>query len=105
MSAGAGSAVAAGCTPSDLPESWQLSGGAISGASGCLEEKGLLDGQFTSYENCGIVINSATGFWVPGPAGELINANSGRCLDNPGLGRRLVQEDCYGQPGEVWALN
>ena len=105
MSAGAGSAVAAGCTPSDPPESWQLSGGAISGGSGCLEEKGLLDGQFTSYENCGFVINSATGFWVPGPAGELINANSGRCLDNPGLGRRLVQEDCYGQPGEVWALN
>ena len=46
--------------------------------------------------------------WVVGPTGDLINVNSGRCLDDPGNstteGTALVQEDCYGQPGEIWAL-
>ena len=105
MSLGAGAAVSGACTPADSQQSWQVFGGAIAGSNGCLAEQGALDGQFTSYEICGNVINSAKGFWIPGPGGELINGNSGRCLDNLGLGRRLVQEDCYGQPGEVWALN
>ncbi len=105
MSLGAGAAVSGACTPADSQQSWRVFGGAIEGSSGCLAEQGALDGQFTSYESCSNVINNAKGFWIPGPGGELINANSGRCLDNVGLGRRLVQEDCYGQPGEVWALN
>ena len=46
--------------------------------------------------------------WLPTPNGELINTNSGRCLADPGngpAGTKLVQEDCYGQAGEVWAIN
>ncbi len=105
MSGGVGSAVSAACAPSDQSENWQLLSGAIAGFNGCLAEQGTLDGQFTGYENCGLVLTNANGLWLPGPGGELINANSGRCLDNLGIGRRLTQEDCYGQPGEVWALN
>jgi hypothetical protein len=105
MTVGGASAASAACAPSDAPESWQVSGGLYSSSKGCLQEKGLLDGQFTSYESCGDATNTATGFWVPGPGGELINVNSGRCLDDTGTGARLVQEDCYGLPGEIWALN
>ena len=46
--------------------------------------------------------------WSIGSNGQLINANSGRCLDDPGNstvnGTKLVQEDCYGLPGEIWAV-
>jgi hypothetical protein len=46
--------------------------------------------------------------WSFGPNGQLINANSGRCLADPGNstvnGTKLVQEDCYGLPGEIWAV-
>jgi hypothetical protein len=46
--------------------------------------------------------------WIPGPGGELINADSGRCLADPGnggAGSTVLQEDCYGEAGEVWGLN
>jgi Ricin-type beta-trefoil lectin domain/Subtilase family len=46
--------------------------------------------------------------WVPGPGGELINEESGRCLadpDNGPAGTALRQEDCYGEAGEVWGVN
>lgn len=46
--------------------------------------------------------------WLVGPGGELINEASGLCLDDPGNSRvaatHLVQEDCYGQLGETWAI-
>jgi hypothetical protein len=105
MTAGAASGASAACAPSDARESWQAFGGLYVSPNGCLQEKGLLDGQFTSYESCTDATNTPNGFWVPGPGGELINVNSGRCLDDTGTGARLVQEDCYGLPGEIWALN
>ena len=47
--------------------------------------------------------------WLPAPGSELLNGGSGRCLADPGntraAGTRLVQEDCYGQPGELWAVS
>ncbi len=46
--------------------------------------------------------------WLIGPGGELINNYSGKCLDDPGdggSGTALVQEDCYGSAGEIWAVN
>jgi hypothetical protein len=43
-----------------------------------------------------------------GAFGEILNANSNKCLAVPGNsganGVQLVQEDCYGSPGEIWAL-
>jgi hypothetical protein len=107
LSTGSAAAVSAGCAGADGAESWQVLGAAFQSNSNgfCLEETFLLDGAGTTYENCGLVNLNPDGFWQPGPDGELINADSGRCLDNPGSGRPLVQEDCYGQPGEIWALN
>jgi hypothetical protein len=46
--------------------------------------------------------------WFVSPSGELINAGSGLCLDDPGnskvAGTQLVLEDCYGTLGEIWAI-
>jgi hypothetical protein len=46
--------------------------------------------------------------WLPGPGGELLDAGSGRCLAGPAnraaSGSRLAQQDCYGEPGEIWAV-
>ena len=46
--------------------------------------------------------------WAIGPNGELFSLSSGRCLADPGNsttnGTGLVQEDCYGRAGEIWAV-
>jgi Putative Ig domain/Ricin-type beta-trefoil lectin domain len=51
----------------------------------------------------------AAKIWLDGPNGQLINQGTGLCLDDPGhkkaSGTQLRLEDCYGQPGEIWAIN
>jgi putative Ig domain-containing protein/ricin-type beta-trefoil lectin protein/subtilase family protein len=87
---------------------WQSFAGALAGNSGCLAVTSALSGTKTGLAACGGAGTDARLTWLPGPGGELINAFSGKCLDDPGgagSGTALVQEDCYGQPGEVWAFN
>jgi hypothetical protein len=66
-------------------------------------------------DGAGIVVAScretASQRWLNGPGGELLNASSGRCLAvrTARSGRaagatRLVQQDCYGTPGEIWSV-
>jgi hypothetical protein len=99
-------AFAEACNAGQTQEQWTVGGGELSSHDNdCLVENGLLDGSLATYASCGVVAGFTNGFWLPGPGGELINANSGRCLDNQGRGLKLIQEDCYGQPGEIWAFN
>jgi hypothetical protein len=48
------------------------------------------------------------GTWLPLPDGEIQSGDSGRCLADPGNaatpGKALVLNDCYGDPGEIWAV-
>ncbi len=77
----------------------------------CLDVTGrsMLDGAVLQLYTCqsGSPAN-ANQRWAVGSNGELFNLNSGRCLDDPGdstvNGTVLVQEDCYGQAGEIWAV-
>ena len=50
----------------------------------------------------------ASQHWAIGSSGELFNLNSGRCAADPGDSTAnntgLVQEDCYGRAGEIWAV-
>jgi len=109
MTEGTTSAQSAACASGDSAEVWQPEGGNFTvDGTNCLAVNSALDGHGTVYDNCSTALNSqnpATIFWLPGPGGELINAASGKCLDDVGGGKALVQEDCYGLPGEVWALN
>jgi Ricin-type beta-trefoil lectin domain/Putative Ig domain len=71
----------------------------------CFDVHGMLDNAAIMPDLCSL---SPTGFsqqWLTGPGGELINSNSGKCLDDPGPGQPLVQDDCYGLPGEIWGIN
>jgi hypothetical protein len=73
----------------------------------CLDAGGsMLDGSAVKVGSCDGSISQA---WLIGPGGELTSMSSGKCLadprDNATAGTGLVQEDCYGQPGEVWAAN
>ncbi len=47
--------------------------------------------------------------WLACPNGEIINAGTGLCLDDPGnskvAGTQLVLNDCYGTLGEIWAIS
>jgi len=51
---------------------------------------------------------NANQHWAIGSNGELFSLNSGRCVADPGdsttNGTGLVQEDCYGRAGEIWAV-
>ncbi len=74
----------------------------------CADVKGqsFLDGALVDLWPCNGGFNQQ---WLVGENGGLVNVNSGRCLADPGdsgtHGTSLVQEDCYGQPGEIWALS
>jgi hypothetical protein len=74
---------------------------------GCLDVTGSskLDGALIDFGGC---YSHTDTEWIIGPHGQLENVNSGLCLDDPGntttIGTQLVQEDCYGQPGEIWAV-
>jgi hypothetical protein len=76
----------------------------------CLTVTGssMLDGATVVLETCD-TNNNTNGYqrWIVS-GGELINVNSGRCLSDPGNsstnGTALVQEDCYGESGQIWAL-
>ena len=71
----------------------------------CLSISGgsLKDGAAAELAGCS---SSAREQWAAGPGGGMLNGNSGRCLADQGnkaaSGTTLVQEDCYGQPGDIW---
>jgi Ricin-type beta-trefoil lectin domain/Subtilase family/Putative Ig domain len=80
------------------------------GPGSCLDVgQSALDGARVAAGGCGPPGDNASQVWLLGPGGELINAFSGKCLADPGnataSGTRLRQEDCYGEPGEIWAVN
>ena len=87
---------------------WSLEGdGAIKDSRHqCLAANGLLSATAVTVEPC-----DQTNFaqlWEPGPGGQLINIGSGKCLadkGNGGAGTVVVQNDCYGDAGELWGLN
>jgi hypothetical protein len=87
----------------------------VAGSDGTLRIRGrclnvsrgsLMDGAPVELADCS---RSTSQQWFSGPNGELLNGNSGRCLADPASatsnGTRAVQEDCYGQPGEIWAVS
>jgi hypothetical protein len=82
--------------------------GAIQIAGMCLAVNGssMLDGAAIDLAKCSA---AAAQRWVRGPNGQLVNVNSGRCLAIPGnsktAGTKLIQDDCYSEPGEIWVIS
>ena len=86
----------------------------------CLDVPGAsrLDGALLQLWGCTSGLSHDNQQWyvwafpVPGahgPFGELLNVNSNKCLTVPGDSAsnsvQLVQQDCYGRPGQIWALS
>jgi hypothetical protein len=97
-----------GCSASDS-QKWVLKReGSIRIQGRCLAVPGggMTDGAAVKLARCR---NSLAQRWEPGPHGQLVNENSGRCLTDPAnattAGTRLTQSDCYGQPGQIWAIS
>ncbi len=87
-------------------QAFRIFGDKIAGLAGrCFDVHGLLANGVVIPQRCNRSRTAFSQQWLTGPAGALINANSGKCLDNPGDGQPLIQEDCYGLPGEIWAIN
>jgi Ricin-type beta-trefoil lectin domain len=83
--------------------------GIIEAGNGCVVGASLRrDGAAPVVSGCGSGTDPAE-TWHSGPNGELINQGTGLCLDDPGnstaSGTKVLLEDCYGQPGEIWAVN
>ncbi len=72
---------------------------SVSGAS-------RTDGAAVVVSRCN---GSAAQQWLRGPNGELLNANSSRCLADTGNsavpGAKVTQQDCYSQSGEAWLIS
>jgi ricin-type beta-trefoil lectin protein/putative Ig domain-containing protein len=66
---------------------------------------GFAPGTQLLTESCGLPNNSdyPNDFWGQLPDGQIINEESGLCLDNPGPDAKLVTEQCYGSAGEIWS--
>jgi len=87
---------------------WSLEGdGAIRDSRHqCLAASGLLSATAVTVEPCDQ--SNFAQQWEPGPGSQLINLGSGKCLADKGNGRAgtvVVQNDCYGDIGELWGLN
>ncbi len=94
--------------PTDLTQLWTLRGdGTISDNSGlCLAANGSFSATPVTVEGCDN--SNGAQLWEPGPGGQMINLGSGKCLADPGNGgpgTTIVQNDCYGDLGEIWGLN
>jgi Ricin-type beta-trefoil lectin domain/Putative Ig domain len=82
--------------------------GTLAAAGKCLSvtNSSMLHGAAIVLARCG---NGSSQTWLRGPDGELMNAHSGLCLADPAnskvSGTKLVQNDCYSQPGEIWVIS
>ena len=96
------------CTGSRSQRWVRERGGALRIRGMCLNvaRGGLKDGAAVELAGCS---HSTSQQWFSGPGGELLNGNSGRCLADPASARadgtRLTQQDCYGEPGEIWTVS
>jgi Ricin-type beta-trefoil lectin domain len=76
----------------------------------CLDvaQASKLDGAKIDLFTCKTGSSNANQRWAIGSDGELFSLGSGRCVADPGdsttNGTGLVQEDCYGRAGEIWAV-
>lgn len=89
---------------------WTLEGnGQITNNSGeCLTTNGLFSATAVFTEACDPTGQTFSQLWETSNGGQLINIASGRCLadnNNGGPGTVVVQNDCYGDLGELWGLN
>ncbi len=101
------------CDAASPAQEWSIHpDGTLRNTGNCLDvivnfARTALDGAAAKLDPCAPTPGSSQ-TWLIGPGGELINDYSGRCLtDNNGggSGTALVQEDCYGEPGQIWAVN
>jgi hypothetical protein len=96
-----------GCSASAAQKWTMTRGGALTIRGKCLQVAGrsLTDGAPIELARCG---STPAQQWQTGPDGQLLNGNSGRCLADPAnsaASPKLAQEDCYSQPGEIWAVS
>ncbi len=82
--------------------------GTLAAAGKCLSvtNSSMLHGAAIVLARCG---TGTAQKWLRGPNGELMNAHSGLCLADPAdskaSGAKLIQNDCYSQPGEIWVIS
>lgn len=75
----------------------------------CLNVKGqaTTDGSVVNLNTCGA--NFPAEYWALTADGTIENLQSEKCLAVPANsaanGRQLAIEDCYGEPGEIWAVS
>jgi Ricin-type beta-trefoil lectin domain len=108
-SAATGTAIVATTCSSATSQRWVANANStleIAGKCLAVRSASLLTGAAVDLAKCS---RSASEQWLRGPGGELVNANSSRCLADPGNATRsgigLIQSDCYSLTGESWMIS
>jgi hypothetical protein len=108
-SSAAGSAAEVERCGSSSAQRWAANrNGTLEIAGKCLAVRGasLLSGAAVVLARC---TGAPSEQWQRGPGDEFMNANSNRCLADPGdsgrSGTRLIQDDCYSLTGENWMIS
>ena len=96
-----------GCNDTNA-QRWEQSDDTLLNNGKCLEVHGsgsTADGSLVDLWDCN---NGPNQVWVPQSNGELLNPQSGKCLDDPGFsstwGTQLEIYDCNGGSNQQWAL-
>jgi hypothetical protein len=103
-----GSAISTPCTTSTSQRVTLGLDGSLRFGGSCLYNAGggITDGTAIKELGCN---SSVPQLWGISAYGQIENLMSEKCLAIPGNssanGAKLVLEDCYGQPGEVWAAS
>jgi hypothetical protein len=103
-----GSAISTACTTSTSQQVTLGLDGSLRFGNECLYNAGgaITDGTAIRELGCN---GSPADFWGISANGQIENLLSEKCLAIPGNstanGAKLALEDCYGQPGEVWAAS
>ena len=88
-------------------QSWTVeSNNTLEVLGGCLDVDGAgtANGTTVDYYPCN---GTAAQVWVPQSNGELVNPNSGKCLDDTGFGGSGTQSQiwaCTGSSNQSWSL-
>ena len=103
-----GSAISTACTTSTSQQVTLGLDGSLRFGGDCLYNAGGAGNDGTAIKELGCN-GSFPQLWGISANGEIQNLLSEKCLAIPGNssanGVKLELEDCYGQPGEVWAAS
>jgi hypothetical protein len=104
-----GSAISTACTTSTSQQVTLGFDGSLEFGGDCIYNAGSSPNDGTAIKELPCNVNNFSEEWGISAYGQIENLTTEKCLAIPGNstsnGVKLELEDCYGQPGELWAVS